>query len=141
MTVPESEPRTATYRHQVRYFETDQQGVVFNMWYLGYFDEALAHYLADGGVPYQTFLDAGLDFQLVRSEIDWGASLRWADEFRIDTRCVSVGRTSFVLRFAVYKGDDQVASGRTVYVVVATDGSGKRPVPDWLLPVLGRARG
>jgi acyl-CoA thioester hydrolase len=124
-------------RQQVRYYETDQQGVVFNMWYLGYFDEAMAHYLAEGGLPYTAMLEAGFDVQLVRSEIDWRSSLRWPDEFRIEVRTESVGNTSFVLRFEVLVDGDAVAGGRTVYVVIGTDGSGKRPVPPLLLAALG----
>jgi acyl-CoA thioester hydrolase len=30
----------------------------------------------------------------------------------------------------------EVVTGRTVYVVVATDGGGKRPIPDWLRAAL-----
>ena len=44
-----SAARTTIYRHRVRYLEADQQGVVFNMWYLGYFDEAMAQFLEEGG--------------------------------------------------------------------------------------------
>jgi acyl-CoA thioester hydrolase len=53
--------RVTSYRHQVRYLEVDQQGVVFNMWYLGYFDEAMAAYLEDGGLAYPDMLAAGND--------------------------------------------------------------------------------
>jgi acyl-CoA thioester hydrolase len=55
--------RATRYRHQVRYFETDQQGVVFNMWYLGYFDEAMTAFLAEGGVAYADLLASGFDVQ------------------------------------------------------------------------------
>ena len=48
-----------------------------------------------------------------------------------------VGRTSFSLAFAVRGPDGPVAEGRTVYVVVGTDGSGKRPIPGFLLAALG----
>jgi len=110
--------------------EVDQQGVVFNMWYLGYFDEAMADFLAEGGLPYPDMLASGHDVQLVHTEIDWRSSLRWADDAWVEVSLASVGATSFSLRFAVHGGDDSlVASGLTVYVVVATDGSGKRPVP------------
>ena len=34
----------------VRYLEVDQQGVVFNMWYLAYFDDAMTAFLAAGVV-------------------------------------------------------------------------------------------
>jgi acyl-CoA thioester hydrolase len=130
-------PRTTIYRHRVRYFEADQQGVVFNMWYLGYFDEAMADFLAEGGLPYEKMLASGHDVQLVRSEIDWRSSLRWPDEAEVEVSVAQVGRTSFSLAFAVRGPEGPVADGRTVYVVVGTDGSGKRAIPGFLLAALG----
>lgn len=132
--------RTTTYRHRVRYLEADQQGVVFNMWYLGYFDEAMTLFLEEGGLHYQDMLQAGFDVQLVRSEIDWTAPLRWPDEAVVTVGLERAGRTSFTLRFGVQSGRHEgveVAAGRTVYVVVATDGSGKQPIPPVLAAALG----
>ena len=129
--------RSTVYRHKIRYFEADQQGVVFNMWYLGYFDEAMTAYLEEGGLPYSKMLDAGLDMQLVHSEIDWNGSLRWPDTAEIEVSLAAVGRTSFSLKFDVKADGAQVATGHTVYVVVATDGSGKQPIPHLLRTALG----
>jgi acyl-CoA thioester hydrolase len=129
--------RTTTYRHRVRYLEVDQQGVVFNMWYLGYFDEAMAAFLEDGGHCYPELLASGFDTQLVHSTIDWRSSLRWGDMAEVEVRLVTAGRTSFTLGFRVRSSGVDVAEGRTVYVVVATDGSGKRPIPDRLRAALG----
>jgi acyl-CoA thioester hydrolase len=133
--------RTTTYRHQVRYLEADQQGVVFNMWYLGYFDEAMAQFLADGGLEYPDMLAAGFDVQLVHTEIDWRGSLRWPDPAEVEVRLAESRTTSFTLAFEVRTGDSPVATGQTVYVVVATDGSGKRPIPAFLQAALGIAPG
>ncbi len=135
--------RTTVYRHRVRYFEADQQGVVFNMWYLGYFDEAMTRFLEEGGLPYQRMLDAGFDVQLVRSEIDWRSSLRWPDDVSVEVRVEGTGSTSFTLGFTVRRAGpeggsgEEVAAGRTVYVVVSADGSGKRPIPPDLAAALG----
>jgi acyl-CoA thioester hydrolase len=129
--------RRTIYQHQVRYFEVDQQGVVFNMWYLGYFDEAMSLFLQEGGLAYSDMLAAGYDVQLVHSDIDWQSSLRWPDPAEVEVSLAEAGRTSFVLAFEVRTGGTLVATGRTVYVVVATDGSGKRPIPD----VIGKALG
>jgi acyl-CoA thioester hydrolase len=134
---PDRQPRTTTYRHRVRYLEVDQQGVVFNMWYLGYFDEAMADFLAEGGLPYQDMLASGHDVQLVHTEIDWRSSLCWADDATVEVSLASVGATSFSLRFAVHSGETLVAEGLTVYVVVATDGSGKKPIPATIRAALG----
>lgn len=132
--------RTTTWRHRVRYLEADQQGVVFNMWYLGYFDEAMTLFLEEGGLQYPDMLGAGFDVQLVRSEIEWSAPLRWPGSVEVTVGLEKRGTTSFVLRFDVADGGGaDVATGRTVYVVVATDGSGKRPIPDALGSALGTA--
>lgn len=130
-------PRTTKYRHQVRYLEVDQQGVVFNMWYLGYFDEAMSAFLHEGGLPYEELLASGYDVQLVHSEIDWISSLKWGDDATTEVELVSSGTTSFTLGFSVTARQTVVARGRTVYVVIATDGTGKQPVPDVLRVALG----
>jgi acyl-CoA thioester hydrolase len=133
--------RTTIYRHQVRYLEADQQGVVFNMWYLGYFDEAMAEFLSEGGLEYPDMLASGYDVQLVHTEIDWRGSLRWPDPAEVEVRLAEARTTSFTLAFEVRTGGAVVATGRTVYVVVATDGSGKRPIPAFLGAALGLGSG
>jgi acyl-CoA thioester hydrolase len=84
-------------------------------------------------------LAAGFDVQLVHTEIDWQSSLRWQDQAQVEVELGRAGTTSFDLYFTVSAGDRRVATGRTVYVVVATDGSGKRPIPDLIRAALGPA--
>jgi acyl-CoA thioester hydrolase len=126
-----------TFPVTVRYLEVDAQGVVFNAWYLAYFDEAMSAYLAHRGLPYRTMRDAGHDVQLVRSEIDWRAGVRWQDGIVVAVATATIGRTSFALDFEVRRGDEVTCLARTVYVVVAVDGSGKQPVPQLLTDALG----
>jgi acyl-CoA thioester hydrolase len=120
----------------VRYLEVDAQGVVFNMWYLAWFDEAMTAYLAHGGYPYAELMADGLDVMLVRSEIDWSDGVGFGDDVAVLVTSTRVGQTSFTLRFEVTKGGAISAVGTTTYVVVGIDGSGKRPVPDRLRAAL-----
>lgn len=133
-------PETPPYVHpvDVRYMEVDQQGVVFNSWYLVYFDDALVGFLAARGLPYETMMDAGFDVMLVRSEIDWRAGVGWRDAVEIVVSPARLGTTSFTLDFDVRRNGDPAVFGRTVYVVVATDGSGTRPIPALLGDALGQ---
>jgi acyl-CoA thioester hydrolase len=130
---------TAPFTHpvSVRYLEVDQQGVVFNMWYLAYFDDAMTAFLAHGGLAYVDMLAAGFDVQVVHTELDWQGSLRWGEPAFVDVALAKSGRTSFTLHFRVRSGEDPVATGSTVYVVVATDGSGSRPIPSLIADALG----
>lgn len=124
----------APYRFPVtvRYLEVDQQGVVFNMWYLAWFDEAMTAFLDSHGPTYAELMADGFDVQLVRSEIDWSAGVRFGDNIHVDVSADHIGTTSFTLRFTVHRDTDVVAVGRTTYVVISTDGSGKRPIPPQL---------
>lgn len=120
-----------------RYYEIDQQGVVFNGWYLMWFDEAFTAFLTQRGLTYRTMLDAGYDVQLVHSEIDWRAGVGWGDEVVVAVSTARLGRTSFDLDFEVRRGGVATTSGRTTYVVVAAYGSGKREIPPLILDALG----
>jgi acyl-CoA thioester hydrolase len=121
----------------VRYLEVDQQGVVFNMWYLAYLDDAMTAFLGHGGLRYSDMLDAGYDTQIVHTELDWHGALGWGQPADIHVGLGRLGRTSFTLEFDVSVGERLVVTASTVYVVIATDGSGKRPIPQLVLDALG----
>jgi len=111
------------------YFMVDQQGVVFNMWYLGWFDDAMTQFFTEAGYPYTAMNADGFDVQLVHTEADWREAVRFGEQVMIDVTTERIGSTSFTLSFGVRVDEQERSTGRTVYVVVATNGSGKRPVP------------
>lgn len=113
-----------------RYAEIDQQGVVFNGHYLTWFDEAFTGFLDHVGLAYPDLIASGHDVMVVHSELDYGSSVRWRDDARVEVTCERLGTTSFTLAFAVYRSADEVAvTGRNVYVVVATADWTKAAVP------------
>jgi acyl-CoA thioester hydrolase len=124
-----------------RYAEIDQQGVVFNGHYLTWFDEACAGFLDHLGVAYPGLIADGHDIQVVHSEIDYVAAVRWRDDVRVGVTCAAVGTTSFTLAFDVCRvgdGGERVSAvrGRNVYVVVSTQDWTKRLIPDELRAAL-----
>ena len=125
-----------------RYAEIDQQGVVFNAHYLTWFDEACAGFLDHLGVTYPGLIDSGHDIQVVHSEIDFLAPVRWRDSVRVAVACQRIGSTSFTLDFSVLRQNGDAAEqtavrGHNVYVVVSSEDWGKRPIPDKLREALG----
>jgi acyl-CoA thioester hydrolase len=121
----------------VRYLEVDAQGVVFNMWYLAYCDDALTAFLAHNGLQYGELMAAGYDVQLVHAEIDWHGAAGWQDDVGVAVRVAKVGTTSFTLAYEVRRAGTPIVDAAIVYVCVATDGSGKRSIPDVLRKGLG----
>ena len=128
---------TFTLARTVRYWEVDAQGVVFNSWYLAWFDDAMTEFLEHGGLTYKDMLAAGYDVQLVRSEIDWRSGVGFQDAVEVAVSTARLGRTSFALDFEVRRGGAVTCAGRTVYVVVAADGSGKCAIPPLIRAALG----
>jgi acyl-CoA thioester hydrolase len=126
-----------------RYAEIDQQGVVFNGHYLTWFDEACTAFLDGLPLTYEGLLAGGLDFKVVRSEIDYLASVRWRDAVRVLVACERTGTTSFTLAFTVLRAgagepEQPAVRGRTTYVVVSTADWAKRPLPDHFRAALER---
>jgi acyl-CoA thioester hydrolase len=124
-----------------RYAEVDQQGVVFNGHYLTWFDEACTGFLDHVGVTYPGLIDSGHDIQVVHSEIDFVAPVRWRDAVRVAVQCQRIGSTSFTLEFNVLRQNAEVAEqtavrGHNVYVVVSTEDWVKREVPGLLREAL-----
>lgn len=122
-----------------RYAEVDQQGVVFNGHYLTWFDEACTAFLDHVGVSYPSLISGGVDFQVVHTEIDFAAPVRWRDDVRVEVRCERLGTTSFTLGFAVLRDGSPAVTGRTVYVVVSATDWTKRAVPDTMRTALSQA--
>ncbi len=133
MSLPADE---LTIPWRARYYEVDQQGVVFNSWYLAWFDEAMLVFLARRGLDNAALTAAGLDYQLVRSEIDWRTGVRFDEAVEIAVRAGRIGTTSFDVHFSVRRSGAETCAARIVYVAVARDGSGKIPVPDLLRAAL-----
>ncbi len=124
----------------IRYFEVDQQGVVFNMWYLAYLDDAMTAFLSHGGLPYSQMTEQGFDVQVVHTELDWRGSLTWDSPAQVVVALARLGRTSFDLQFEVRASGTTVATASTVYVSIRTDGSGACKLPDLLVGALGPVR-
>lgn len=102
----------------VRYYEADQQKVVYHGWYLNYFDEAFMAYLDSVGYGYERAHAEGVDWMVVHSEIDWHASLRWPTAAEIVVSPVHIGTSSMTVDYAAVRDGEAVCSARTVYVVV-----------------------
>ncbi|WP_019203121.1 thioesterase family protein [Tsukamurella sp. 1534] len=129
------------YRFRPRYYEIDRQGVMFNMWYLGYVDTAVTEFYADRGMSYEGWLAAGFDSQVVHVELDYAAGLTDAEDAELVITPGRIGTKSYTLEFAFLVGlgeaePTRAVAGRIVYAVIAADGSGSIPVPDRLRAVL-----
>ena len=128
------------FRHpvDVRFFEVDSLGVVFNMWYLGWCDEAMSAFMESIGYGYKALRAQGYDAVLRKAELEWLDSLEAFQRAEVAVRVDHVGTTSFRLHYDIERvpGADQpdrewarCAQVAITYVCVEIDGRKKSPLP------------
>ncbi|MEO8557364.1 MAG: thioesterase family protein [Actinomycetota bacterium] len=135
------------YPVDVRFFEVDSLGVVFNMWYLGWCDEAMSAFMESIGYGYATLRDVGFDAVLRNAQIEWSDSLEAFQHAEIAVRVDHVGTTSFRLGYDIHRvsmarvaqaGQEPPLCARVAitYVCVEVAGRGKVPIPEGLRAAL-----
>ena len=77
-------------------------------------------------IPVERFVDYGRWF---RGQVAPDADPRWVSRLE---------RPNGYFRLNIGDGEDILVSGRTVYVCIRLDGSGKTPIPDDLRAILSR---
>jgi len=123
-------PKLADYPHRVneivRYRDLDPQGHVNNAVFATYFES--------GRVAMFRARDLGIgipnaNFALARQEIDFLRELHWQEELVIGNAVISLGRTSFTLAQAIFRGEECAAAGHAVMVTLDVTTRKPRPLP------------
>lgn len=108
------------FENQVRFEETDLQGVVFYGNYVTYQDETFSAFLRAAGYGYDRLAEAGWDVHVVNVDMDFRAGATFEDELVHGMRTDRIGESSMTFGYrARRKGDDTtVASGSVTHVAV-----------------------
>lgn len=127
------------YPLDVRFFEVDSLGVVFNMWYLGWCDEAMSAFMESIGYGYAALRAQGMDAVLRKAEIEWLDSLQAFQHAEVVVRVDRVGTTSFRLDYVINRvdaGRTRCARAQVTYVCVQISDRTTSPIPHGLREVL-----
>ena len=130
------------YPLDVRFFEVDSLGVVFNMWYLGWCDEAMSAFMESIGYGYATLRAGGLDAVLRKAELQWHDSLEAFQRAEVAVRVDHVGTTSFRLGYDIERvggcGQERTRCAQVAitYVCVAIADRNTTPIPPGLRAAL-----
>jgi acyl-CoA thioester hydrolase len=125
-----------SYSFTPRFYEIDGQGVMFNMWYLAYVDEAVDAFFVERGLPYREWRGLGFDVHVVHVDLDFNAGVRNRDRTEILVSTSRIGGKSFTLDFAFRRDGETACTGGIVYAAVSTEG-GTITLPDRLVEALG----
>ncbi len=120
----------------VRFSETDAQGVVHNAVYLVWFEIARVAYLDQFPGGYKGLVESGVDATTVEAHVRYRAAARFADSIRVHARAGHLRGARFRFEYALERANgvpgELVADGWTAHACV--DARTLRPtrMPPWL---------
>lgn len=129
-------PHISESRFRVRYAETDQMGMVYYANYLIWMEVGRTDFCRECGFNYRD-LERGEQAFLTVAEANcrYMAPARYDDEILVETQLDRVRTRVVEFAYRIKCGEKLLAEGRTVHVVIGTDGR-PRSLPDRYLELL-----
>jgi acyl-CoA thioester hydrolase len=121
---------------KVRDYEIDMQGIVNNSVYFNYLEHARHEFLLAKGVDFAALARDKVNLVVVRSEMDYKASLTSGDKFQVTVQFEQLSKLKFGFRQQVIRSSDQKLMLDALVTGVALNAQGRPFVPG-LLALLG----
>ena len=106
---------------QVRYAETDQQGIAYHAHYLVWMEVGRTAFLEALGFPYRRLEEEGVLFSVVEATCRYLEPARYADHVEIATRVVGLRSRIVDFAYEMTSGGRTVARGETRLVALGKD--------------------
>ncbi|MBI5278058.1 MAG: YbgC/FadM family acyl-CoA thioesterase [Burkholderiales bacterium] len=125
------------HRLRVRWAEVDMQNIVFNAHYLMYFDTAITGYWRAIAMPYaESMAQLGGDLYVKKATLEFHASARMEDDLDVALKCGRIGNSSMAFQGAIFRGEQLLITGETIYVYADPATQTSKPVPQALRDLL-----
>ena len=122
---------------EVRYAETDQQGVVYHANYFVWMEIGRTKHLEALGYPYSRLETQGLLFSVMDARIRYSGAARYADRVSIATRVTGIRSRAVTFEYELAVDGRPVATGETT--LVALDAARRpRRIPEDVAAALAR---
>ena len=126
MTKSESRHRppepAVSYTVRVRYFETDQMQVAHHAHYFVWFEAARSEFCRVRGLDYIALEAAGFAMPVVEARCRYMAPARYDDDITISVTVVSRTKFTLKLSYSVSRGDQRLAEGETLQMLIDRNG-------------------
>jgi acyl-CoA thioester hydrolase len=117
---------------RVRYAETDKMGVVYHGSYLAWLEVGRTELVRNEGFVYRDMDAAGYHLPVLKLSVDYLKPAFYDDEIEVHTFIRERPGVRLTADYEVRRGDELLATARTVHAFVGDDGQLRRPPPDFL---------
>ena len=130
MAVPQF-PKQHEIEIRVRYQETDGQGRLHHANYINYFEVGRVELFRTSGKSYRELEEEGLFLVVAEADCRYFAAADYDDILRLRTTTTRAKGARIEHHYEVFRGEQLLATGRTVVACVDREGRVRR-LPPWL---------
>src|SRR5262245_26699632 len=124
---------------QVRFAETDAQGIAHHASFVVWFEVARVAYLQAFAGGYSSIRERGLEALTTHVDVRYHRAAYFDDRLTIWTRCADLRGARFRYEYRVVRGDELVAEGSTSHAIVDRETYRPTRVPVWLADAVATA--
>ena len=111
-----------TQEIKVRYYETDQMGIVHHSNYLKYFEFARIEWLEKLNLPYQEIEKNKIILPVVKCELKFLKPLVFGDSFKVEVHCSKKPTSSIEFSYEIFNSrGEKTTEGRTLLAFLNSD--------------------
>ncbi|MGY8871379.1 MAG: acyl-CoA thioesterase [Pseudomonadales bacterium] len=110
---------------KVRDYELDMQGIVNNGVYFNYLEHARHEFLLANSVDFAALAEQSIHLVVIRSEMDYKASLKSGDEYVVSVAVERLSKVKFGFRQQVVRSSDQKLCVNALVVGTALNERGR----------------
>ena len=130
-----------THEHflEVRYYETDQMGIVHHSNYIKYYEEARSAFMRHLGVSYADMEASGVLMPILHVESDYKRPARYDDVLRVRIIIKDIPMARFVANYEIYNAQDVLINiGSTTLGFLNKTTMRPCRAPEWFVEMLQR---
>lgn len=120
----------------VRDYECDIQGIVNNSVYQNYLEHARHEYLKTVGIDFKEYALKGVNFVVIRIELDYKNPLESGDQFYVTVEMVRESRIKIAFKQNIYRKTDNKLIVEGVVFATALNEKGRPKLPEELISIL-----
>ena len=114
----------------VRDYELDLQGIVNNSVYQNYLEHARHEYIKTQGIDFKEYAQKGINFVVIRAELDYKFSLTSGDKFWVSVRMELESAVKMVFFQEIYRSSDNKLILKAKITATALNSRGRPQIPD-----------